>query len=99
MVFGSVLVWLTRDMSLGRNKDERLATINARRLEHYATRPGDHKLPKINMTNITRDNWGNLSGPAYKAAITRAAAPFFFENSSATTVLVQGPFTPVCGRS
>ena len=29
--------------------------------------------------NVTRDGWGNLSGPPFKAASTRAAAPFFRE--------------------
>ena len=29
------------------------------------------------MTNVTRDGWGNLAGPAFKAANVRASAPFF----------------------
>ena len=79
LVFGSVLLWLTRDSRLGGNRDERLAAINTLRLLHYRARPGEVVLPKIYQSNITRDGWENLSGPAYKAAITRHAAPLFRE--------------------
>ena len=77
VVFGSVLVWLLLDARLGANKEARLAVINARREEFYTDNPGAHRLPKIYMGNCTRDGWGNLSGPAYKAAKIRGAAPFF----------------------
>ena len=77
LVFGSVLTWLLLDARLGANKDARLATINDHRQKFFDDRPGDHKLPKIYMSNCTRDGWGVLAGPAFKAAKTRAGAPFF----------------------
>ena len=97
LVFGSVLLWLTRDSRLGGNRDERLAAINTLRLLHYRARPGEVVLPKIYLSNITRDGWGNLSGPAYKAAITRHAAPFFRELVCRYCVGTRA--TDVCMRS
>ena len=79
VVFGSALQMLTADMRVGPNKEERLVAINARREQFYDDRPGSYRLPKIMMSNITRDGWGNLSGPAYKAAKIRGAAPFCSE--------------------
>ena len=53
-----------------------MEAINARREAFYERRPGSNRLPKIRLTSCTRDGWGNLSGPAYKAAVVRQAAPF-----------------------
>lgn len=79
VTFGSVLMWLLGDARLGANKEERLERVNEHRAAFYAARPGMHILPKIYAGNVTRDQWGNLSGPAYKAACVRGAAPFFRE--------------------
>ena len=78
LVYGGTLMWLLADIRLGRNKARRLALINQERKAHYADRPGTSKLPHIREANVTAaDNWGNLHGPLYKAAIMRNAAPFF----------------------
>ena len=79
LVFGSTLARLLADLRVGANKEERLEAINARREQFYDARPGANRLPKIMLTNCTRDGWGNLAGPAYKAAKVRSAAPFFRE--------------------
>ena len=39
--------------------------------------PGLHKLPKLTLNSLENKGWAELSGPAIKAAPTRAAAPFF----------------------
>ena len=77
LVFGSTMTLLLADARVGANKEERLEAINARREQFYDARPGSNRLPKIMITNCTRDGWGNLAGPAYKAAKVRCAAPFF----------------------
>ena len=79
VVFGSVLTWLLLDARLGANKEERLAAVNARREKFFDDRPGSNRLPKIYIHNCTRDGWGNLAGPAYKAAKIRGGAQFFRE--------------------
>ena len=79
MVFGSALMWLLTCPRLGPNRDDRLREINERRVVHYDGRPGVQRLPKLTLHNVTRDGWGNLSGPAYKAAVTLHASPFFRE--------------------
>eukprot|EP00959_Pyramimonas_sp_CCMP1952_P206931 4328553-Pyramimonas_sp.AAC.1 len=71
------MMLLLADARVGANKEERLEAINARREQFYDARPGSNRLPKIMLTNCTRDGWGNLAGPAYKAAKVRCAAPFF----------------------
>ncbi len=79
MVFGSSLQWLSSDARVGTNRDARLAAINARRKAFYAPHPGAHRLPTIYLSNVTRDGWGNLAGPAFKATNVLGAAPFFNE--------------------
>lgn len=76
LVFGSALMYLVRDARLGPNQDVRLAAINAARDAFYSTRPGLHKLPKIFLKSLRSNGWGDLHGPAFKAAIVRSAAPF-----------------------
>ena len=77
MVFGSTLMWLLADSRLGHSKEERLSVVNGRRFAQYDARPGAQPLPEIKQSNITRDGWGHIAGPVYKAAVTQAAAPFF----------------------
>ena len=79
LTYGGIIAFLLQDDRLGTNRLERLATINDRRLLHYARRPGVSRLPKIFLSNVTADGWADLHGPAFKAAITRQAAPFFDE--------------------
>ena len=62
---------------MGRNQEQRLAKVNEEREHWFSQRPGKIKLPNIRVTNCTNDGWGDLNGPAYKAAITRNAAGFF----------------------
>ena len=77
--FGGARAFLLQDDRLGDNRAQRLATINARRIAHYARRPGVARLPKVLLGNVYNDGWADLHGPAFKAAITRQAAPFFNE--------------------
>ena len=38
--------------------------------------PGEIHLPVIKESNLRKDGWGDLHGPAFKSAITRHAAGF-----------------------
>ena len=88
LVYGGALQWLLADIRLGRNKAARLDLINRERGSHYADRPGVSKLPAIREDNVTAsDNWGNLHGQVFKAAIMRNAAPFFSDSWFANIVL------------
>ena len=77
LTFGGVLMYLLADGRLGPNKAARLDLVNTDRAEHYKSRPGVATLPKILTHNITSSGWGDLHGPAYKAAVTRQASPCF----------------------
>jgi hypothetical protein len=77
--FGGALVSMLQDERVGNNQAQRMATINDRRMNHYDGRPGVARLPKILLANVWHDGWADLHGPAFKAAITRQAAPFFRE--------------------
>ena len=70
-------MYLVADGRLGPNKAARLDLVNTDRAEHYKSRPGVVTLPKILTHNITSSGWGDLHGPAYKAAVTRQASPCF----------------------
>ena len=76
-MFGSMLMWHIRDGRFGSNQLERLAAFNGMLTEWYDARPGSNRLPWICLLNITSDGWGDLSGPAIKAAMTKEATPFF----------------------
>eukprot|EP00959_Pyramimonas_sp_CCMP1952_P088669 1855391-Pyramimonas_sp.AAC.1 len=77
-VFGSMLAALVTDMRLGNNQQLRLNVINAKLDAFYTQHPGSHKLPKILPQSFkNEEGWAELRGPAFKAANTRAAAPFF----------------------
>ena len=78
LVYGGILATLLKLRCLGRNKQDRLRAINQRRQEWYAGRAGGgNPMPTILMSSLTSNGWGDLSGPAIKAAMTRDAAPFF----------------------
>jgi hypothetical protein len=78
LVFGAMLHYLMKHPRLGANKDQRLMAINAKREAWYARYPGTHRLPRILKSNLVgADGWADLSGPAIKAANTRAATGFF----------------------
>ena len=77
---GSLVTALTRDRRLGPNQQQRLDLVNTKLRNFYARHPGFHKLPPITMKSLVGSSgWAELSGPAIKAASTRAAAPFFAE--------------------
>ena len=77
LVFGSLLCHIATLRSVGPNTPERLAKINRSRLQWYRRHPNLIVLPKIKETNLRTDGWGELNGPAFKAAITRTSAGFF----------------------
>ena len=76
IVFGSMLMWHIRDGRFGSNQLERLAAFNGMLTEWYDARPGSNRLPWICLLNITIDGWGDFSGPAIKAAMTKEATLF-----------------------
>ena len=79
-IYGSLLSTLVRDSRLGPSQQARLRAVNAKLVAFYGRRPGAHRLPTLTLANLTNaDGWRELSGPAIKAANTRAAAPFFAE--------------------
>lgn len=82
-VFGSILFSLLRDRRLGANQQERMNLINQRLRAWYDLNRHAHKLPKLKPSDILGSNgWAELSGPAIKAAGTKASAPFFAKLSA-----------------
>ena len=77
IVFGSLLMYAIRDPQFGANQGSRIDRINAELRSWYDARPGSNRLPSIRISDITKEGWGDLHGPAIKAAMTRQAAPFF----------------------
>jgi len=73
---GGLLGMMMRDPAIGPNRAARLAIINTEREAWYTDNPGDHRLPPILSKNLVAEGWGELHGPAIKAANTRAAVPF-----------------------
>ena len=74
--YGGILDNCIRLVALGPNQAARLAVINADRVAYFREHNGS--FPKIRLINIHDANgWANLSGPAFKAAITRNGARFF----------------------
>eukprot|EP00974_Lingulodinium_polyedra_P053048 5098270-Lingulodinium_polyedra.AAC.1 len=76
IVAGSVLGMLMRRRELGNTKAERLQIINQHRATWYGHHPRTHRMPQLLANSVARDGWGELSGPAIKAAVTRACAPW-----------------------
>ena len=77
IVAGSLLGLLLKRGDLGTTtKEERLECINQHRARWYAEHPRTHRLPKLLAANLVQDGWGELHGPAIKAAATRACAPW-----------------------
>ena len=77
LVLGGVIHYLLRDARLGANQEERIVAINGLMKEWYNDHPGHHRMPRILLKKCVADGWANLSGPAIKAANTRAAVPVF----------------------
>ena len=77
IIFGSLLCYLLTLAILGPNMIERLAKINLEKQKWYGNHPGLIRLPRIGLNNIRKDGWGDLHGPAFKAANTRNSAGFF----------------------
>jgi hypothetical protein len=79
-IAGSLLNALTRDRRLGANQQQRLDLVNTKLRAFYSRNPALYKLPAITLKSLVGSSgWAELSGPAIKAASTRAAAPFFAE--------------------
>eukprot|EP00969_Alexandrium_andersonii_P061740 2721904-Alexandrium_andersonii.AAC.1 len=69
---------------MGPNQQARLDRVNQRLTERYGQRPGSHRLPTLTLANLVGSSGrAELTGPAVKAANTRAAAPFFAELAGA----------------
>ncbi len=79
LVYGGLLGLLVRKWALGPNQAARLAHVNVLRANWYAVHPGVARMPKILMSNLTTEGWGDLSSPVIKAAMTRQAAPWFLD--------------------
>ena len=62
--------------SLGNNIAQRLSRINGERLIWQRNHPNEIRLPRIGQNHLRKDGWGDLHGPAFKAAITRNASGF-----------------------
>ena len=77
---GSLLILLVRDVRLGPNQQSRMDLINIKLRGFYSRNKDAYKLPKLKLQNLTRaDGWAEMSGPAIKAAQTKACAPFLRE--------------------
>ena len=61
---------------LKQNKDPFFITLKSKKKNKTKTlkRIRTHRLPKILEKNLVLNQWGELHGPAFKAANTRAAA-------------------------
>ena len=76
IAFGSLLCYMVTLPSLGPRVADRLSRINRERLKWIRAHPGEIHLPVIKESNLRKDGWGDLHGPAFKSAITRHAAGF-----------------------
>ena len=77
---GSLLTLLVRDIRLGPNQQSRMDRINAKLRNFYTRNKDAYKLPKLKPPNLIKaDGWAELSGPAIKAAQTKACAPWLRE--------------------
>ena len=81
IVFGSILVQFLRKRALGPTMAERLRFINGELDAWYSGKPKAHRLPHIDLSNVTNNGWADLHGPAIKAANTRASSGFFLHLS------------------
>ena len=77
IAFGSLLCYMVTLPSLGPRVADRLSRINRERLKWIRAHPGEIHLPVIKESNLRKDGWGDLHGPAFKSAITRHAAGLF----------------------
>jgi len=76
-IFGGVLGLAMEKRAMGRTIADRLLTVNRFMVEWYNSHPPTHRLPELRPNNLKSNEWYELSGPAIKAAKTRAAAPLF----------------------
>ena len=74
IAFGSLLCYMVTLPSLGPRVADRLSRINRERLKWIRAHPGEIHLPVIKESNLRKDGWGDLHGPAFKSTITRHAA-------------------------
>ena len=79
LTYGGALMYLLSDPRLGSDRADRLQLINDRRAEHYTRRPNVGALPTIHLSNLQNQQWGELHGRAFRAAIMRHASPLFRE--------------------
>ena len=77
IVFGSFLLYVVNQRHFGANQGERIDRFNAELKTWYEARPGSNRLPTIKISDITKDGWATLHGPAIKSAMTKEAVPFF----------------------
>merc|ERR1712110_759895 len=86
LIFGSVLVILIKDDSLGDNESARLAYLEASRKEFYSVKQVAHKFSTIKKHNLyddgTPSSFANSNGPHIKAANTRALLPWIHKLTS-----------------
>ena len=68
---------VVRQHQFGANQGERIDRFNTELRAWHDARPGSNRLPYIRLGDITKDGWGDLSGQAIKAAMTRESAAFF----------------------
>ena len=78
IAFGSLLCYMVTLPSLGPRVADRLSRINRDRLKWIRAHPGEIHVPVIKESNLRKDGWGDLPGPAFKSAITRHAAGFSY---------------------
>ena len=87
IAFGSLLCYMVTLPSLGPRVVDRLSRINRERLKWIRAHPGEIHLPVIKESNLRKDGWGDLHGPAFKSTITRHAAGFFKHLSNKFLIL------------
>ena len=74
-ILGSVLKVAMTKITLGANMAARLERFNTFRKDWYDRHDITNRLPKLRLQDLVADGWGELSGPAVKAANTRCAVP------------------------
>ena len=103
---GQLLVWrgallLAQGACFGATKKLRLGRVYSDRHAWYNRRPTMLKLPRVLLANCKQDDWAELGGPAFKAAIARRAtkAPHAERNGDASNAGSPGFLVGVFGYS
>ena len=73
---GSMLQKLLQFQSLGRNKDERMAALNARMKRYQEEHNTSYRMPPLRQEDLVVSGWHSLGGKIVKAANTRAVLPW-----------------------